>query len=111
MAPFILNLAQLREHLLSRLLRQVRATGDAMLHTLHEELLALPAPAGTHHDDLVTPDPDVVVPMCMQTPYGVLSVFSTITVFGTPVDVTLQELALETFFPADAATSDYLRTK
>jgi len=40
----------------------------------------------------------------MQTPYGVLSVFSTITVFGTPVDVTLSELAVEAFFPADESS-------
>jgi len=104
LAPAILNLAQLREHLLSRLLRQVRATGDASLHALHEELLALPTPDGADRDDLATPDPDVVVPMRMQTPHGVLSVFSTITVFGTPVDVTLSELAVEAFFPADDAS-------
>lgn len=104
LASAILNLAQLRDHLLSRLSRQVRATGDATLHDLHEELLALPAPDGASHDDLATPDPDVVVPMRMQTPYGVLSVFSTLTVFGTPIDVTLSELAVEAFFPADEAS-------
>lgn len=103
LAPLILNLAQLREHLLSRLLRQARSTGDLQLQALYDELLQLPAgdATGAH---LTTPDPDVVVPMRMQTPYGVLSVFSTITVFGTPVDVTLSELAVEAFFPADESS-------
>lgn len=108
LAPSILNLAPLREHLLSRLLRQVRAVGDASLQALHAELLALPAPQAADWDDLATPDPDVVVPMRLQTPHGVLSVFSTITVFGTPVDVTLSELAVEAFFPADDVSRQLL---
>jgi len=51
----------------------------------------------------------VVVPMQFTTEAGVLSFFSTTTVFGTPLDITLSELALEAFFPADAATADALR--
>jgi hypothetical protein len=51
----------------------------------------------------------VVVPLRLTTDDGVLSFISTTTVFGTPVDITLSELALETFFPADAATADALR--
>jgi len=51
----------------------------------------------------------VVVPFQLRTPAGVLSFFSTTTVFGTPVDITLSELAIEAFFPADAATADALR--
>jgi hypothetical protein len=45
----------------------------------------------------------------MTAPAGTLSFISTITVFGTPVEVTLSELALETFLPADAATATLLR--
>jgi hypothetical protein len=52
---------------------------------------------------------DVVVPLELDSDAGRLSLISTTTVFGTPVDVTLSELALETFFPADAATADVLR--
>jgi hypothetical protein len=48
------------------------------------------------------------VPLVLDTPQGTLSFISTTTVFGTPVDVTLSELALETFFPADATTADRL---
>jgi len=51
----------------------------------------------------------VFVPLELETPAGVLSFISTTTVFGTPVDVTVAELALECFFPADAATAEYLR--
>lgn len=48
-------------------------------------------------------------PFRFQTQFGVLNFISTTTVFGTPVDVTLQELAMETFFPADAMTGEALR--
>jgi len=47
----------------------------------------------------------VVVPFQLATPNGLLSFISTTTIFGTPVDVTLQELAVESFFPADAQTA------
>ena len=52
----------------------------------------------------------VVIPFRLSTPDGVLSFLSTTTVFGTPVDITLSELALETFFPADDATDRLLRS-
>ena len=51
---------------------------------------------------------DVVVPFQLVMPAGVLSFFSTTTIFGTPLDVTLSELALESFYPADAATAELL---
>jgi MmyB-like transcription regulator ligand binding domain len=51
----------------------------------------------------------VVVPFQLRMPAGVLSFFSTTTVFGTPVDITLSELAVESFFPADDGTSAALR--
>ena len=53
--------------------------------------------------------PDVVVSFRLATKSGILSFLSTTTVFGTPVDVTLSELAVESFFPADAATAEALR--
>ena len=52
----------------------------------------------------------MVVPLRFVTDAGTLSLFSTTTVFGTPVDITLSELAIESFFPADAATADMLRS-
>jgi hypothetical protein len=50
----------------------------------------------------------VVIPLRLRSEHGVLSFLSTTTVFGTPVEVTLEELALETFFPADARTAEVL---
>lgn len=105
LAPRILNLAQWRAHLLLRLQRDVEISGDAALQDLLEELRALPTPAGPSEP---TGD-SVLMPVQLQTERGVLSLISTTTVFGTPNDVTLAELALETFFPADAFSAAYLR--
>ncbi|VWX56323.1 Transcriptional regulator, contains XRE-family HTH domain [Burkholderiales bacterium 8X] len=110
LATRIANLAQWRAHLLERLQQQVAATGDAVLRTLHDELAAYPAPQVGH--DAPSPGTAVsglVVPFQLVSPNGVLSFISTTTVFGTPVDVTLQELAIESFFPADEATAAALR--
>lgn len=106
LASRIANLAQWRAHLLERLQQQIAATGDTVLQALHDELEAYPSPQVSHD----TPATDtelsgVVVPFQLATPNGVLSFISTTTIFGTPVDVTLQELAVESFFPADAQTA------
>jgi transcriptional regulator with XRE-family HTH domain len=111
LAPRIVNLPQWRAHLLARLRRQIEITADAGLTELLRELAAYPLPA---HRRAGTPAADdayagVVVPLRLDTERGPLSFFSTTTVFGTPVDITLSELALETFFPADAATAEALR--
>jgi transcriptional regulator with XRE-family HTH domain len=108
LAPRIVNLAQWRAHLLHRL-QQLEATqADPVLAALNEELQGYPAPPAepghTPHGDS-----QVFVPLQLQSPAGVLSFISTITVFGTPHDITLSELAMETFFPADAATMQMLR--
>src|SRR5207253_2066875 len=108
LAPNIANLAQWRTHIFERLRHQVQATGDATLAALLEELRSYPIPAGG--DEHVEGELlGVLMPFRFRTPGGVLSFISTTTIFGTPVDVTLQELALETFFPADDATAQALR--
>jgi transcriptional regulator with XRE-family HTH domain len=108
LAPRIANLAQWRSHISERLRHQVHATGDSALAALLEELRSYPGPSGD--DERVEGElPGVLVPLRLRTPQGTLSFISTTTVFGTPVDVTLQELALETFFPADDATAQALR--
>lgn len=112
LAPRIHNLPQWREHLLERLRQQIATTGDAALAKLAEELRALPAPAGGHgdgHHALPGEHLGVLMPFRLDTPLGELNLISTTTVFGTAVDITLQELALETFFPADEATAERLR--
>ncbi len=108
LAPRIANLPEWRAHLLARLRRQVEATADGALSALLAELSSYPAGVGATE----APSHDyggVVVPLRLRTAEGVLDFFSTITIFGTPVDVTLAELALEAFFPADAATAEALR--
>ena len=106
LAPRIVNLAQWRAHLLARLRQQVQASADPVLAALADELRAYPAPDEPHAE---VAEASVVVPLVLDTPAGTLSFISTTTVFGTPLDITLSELALETFFPADAATTRALR--
>ena len=110
-ASRIANLAQWRAHLLERLQQQIAATGDTTLSALHDELAAYPAPNVSHDTPAAGGEfAGVVVPFQFVTPQGVLSFISTTTIFGTPVDVTLQELAVESFFPADAQTAKALAT-
>lgn len=106
LAPRIVNLGEWRSHILERLRQQIAATADERLSELHDELAGYPAPAEQ------APQIDyggVFVPMRLRTSVGELSFFSTVTVFGTPVDVTLAELAIEAFFPANEATAQTLR--
>ncbi len=110
LAPRIVNLAEWRAHLFERLRKQIEVSADPVLVALLEELRALPAP---HHAAArrrrQTPTTRAwSCPLQLTTAAGVLSFLSTTTVFGTPVDVTLSEIALEAFFPADRATADAL---
>ena len=112
MAPRIVNLAQWRAHLIARLRQQVAASADRTLAALLDELVAYPTPDAEHDPAPARLDATggVAVPLSMRAADGsVLSFISTTTVFGTPVDITLSELALETFFPADEATAQALR--
>ncbi len=106
LAPRIANHAQWRTHLLARLRRQIEVSADLTLSELLEELLAYPSPS-TPASEL--PGSAVAIPFSFTTPAGILNFISTTTVFGTPIDVTLSELAIEAFFPADAASADLLR--
>ena len=107
MAPRIVNLGAWRAHLLERLRQQIAASADPALIALADELHGYPGPADEEHRPVA--EQNVVVPLVLDTPEGPLSFISTCTVFGTPIDVTLSELALETFFPADAQTAERLR--
>jgi transcriptional regulator with XRE-family HTH domain len=110
LAPRIANLVQWRGHLLDRLRHQIDVTADPALVELMAELRAYPVPPDDGPGDAAI-DQDVarmVMPLRLRTEGGLLSLFSTTTVFGTPVDVTLSELAIESFFPADRASADLL---
>lgn len=108
LAPKIENLPQWRAHLLSRLRQQRDTSADPVLAELLRELADLPQPEAAAEPPEA--GADIVVPLRMATDRGILSLISTTTVFGTPVDVTLSELAIEAFFPADTATATLLRS-
>jgi len=100
LAPAIVNLGEWRAHLLERLERQILASGDPALGVLLAELRRYPAP-----EHAPVAGPGIAVPLVLETPLGRLSFLSTTTLFGTPMEVTLSELAIEAFYPADEATA------
>ena len=106
MAPRIANLPEWRAHLMARLRRQAGATGDPRLFSLYSELEAYPGGQG----DEAQPPPatDVVVPLRYQAGSRQLSFLSITAVIGTPMDVTVEELAIESFYPADDQTAKAL---
>ena len=112
-APRILNLGEYRADLVERLDRAARLTGDPLLAELHEEMLGYPGRASPGSRGGGGPYAAVTVGLRLAPAPGSdapeLSFFSTITTFGTAVDVTVSELAVEAFFPADAQTAEYLR--
>jgi transcriptional regulator with XRE-family HTH domain len=109
LAPRIANLTEWRSHLLARLRQQIELTADHSLNELLKELSDYPLPEGAGEPPPDRENAGVVVPFRLVTVGGILSFISTTTVFGTPVDVTLSELAIESFFPADPATTKALR--
>jgi transcriptional regulator with XRE-family HTH domain len=104
MAPRIANLPEWRAHLLDRLGRQAVVSGDPALAALHAELSELPGGEGGH----VSPAGEIAVPLRLRHDGGELAFISTVTTFGTAVDVTVSELAIEAFFPADRATQAFM---
>jgi transcriptional regulator with XRE-family HTH domain len=110
MARRIVNLGPWRRHVLRRLQEQFSASGDEQLRSLAAELATYPAPSDSpDQSHPAADDAGVAVPLLIDSSVGRLAFLTTTTVFGTPVDITLSELALETFFPADEATASALR--
>jgi transcriptional regulator with XRE-family HTH domain len=108
LAPRIVNLHEWRGHLLERLRRQVDATGDAVLAELERELR--PYPSGPRTQPLRETKPAAIAhPLKLRAGRDVLTFISTTTVFGSPLDVTLSELAIESFFAADEETMAWTR--
>jgi transcriptional regulator with XRE-family HTH domain len=108
LAPIVDNPDTLFPALLARLDHEVSLTADPRLAELRDELVGYPVMKGR------TPSrsdrQEIVVPFALRTPTGVLRFISTTTVFGTATDVTVSELAIESFFPADAETSELIRS-
>ena len=107
LAPRIANLADWKRHVLERLRHQVSQSGDPVLESLMDELRSYPAPASKAPS--ANASGLIAMPLILNSPVGQLSFISTTTMFGTPVEVTLSELAIESFFPADGATAERLR--
>ena len=103
MAPRIVNLAQWRAHLLGQVRRRAEHTGDRRLRDLHAELSAYPG--GDHG---VAPT-DVVLPLRLRHGDAELRLFSIEARVDTAADVTVEDLAIESFYPADADTARRLR--
>lgn len=108
LATSIRNLAEWREVVLGRVRRQLDRTGDQVLAALLEELSGYPAPAG-HVDSPRPATHDLVVPLRLARGEAELAFSYTTTVFGSPRDVTLDEIAIEAFLPADEPTAAALR--
>lgn len=108
LAGQVSNLAAWRAHVLRRVRRQLERTSAEGLRALLTELASYPA-GGTAAVASGAAGAELVVPLQLNTTYGTLSLLYSTTVFGSSKDVTLDELAIETFFPADAATARVLR--
>lgn len=106
LAPRVVDFGSFSAHVLGRLRRQAALTGDETLAALHDELAQLP---GVQTSESWSEHPGIVLPLRLRTPSGELSFFTTAAVFGTAADVTLSELTVEQFFPADDATDRAVR--
>jgi transcriptional regulator with XRE-family HTH domain len=122
LAGRLLNLPQWRQYVLDRLERQLHASGgDARLAELYQELVAYPATNDlieSQDSSYTREDPDddevyadVFVPLRIMYDDRELSLFSTVTTFGTPRDITVEELHIENFYPVDTATEKFLRSR
>jgi transcriptional regulator with XRE-family HTH domain len=105
LAPRIVNLAEYGAHLITRLARQVAAAPDAEAAALLDELRGY-AP---RHEDPLEPEDLLITPLRLRAFGGELRLFSALATFGTAMDVTVSELAIESFFPADPETEAALR--
>lgn len=108
LAPRIVNLGEWHQHVIERLKGLNDAVADPALAALEEELKAYPS-SGAGRGGHAARDA-IAVPLRIRAGDAVLSFITTTTVFGTPLDVTLSELAIESFFPTDAETVEYLKS-
>ncbi len=108
LASRIVNLSQWRAHAIDRLRRQIDSNGDSGLMDLLEEIRGYPSPPTGSATDPVDHDM-IAVPLKLATMDGIMSFYETSTVFSTPVDITVSELSIEAFLPADRQTAEAMR--
>jgi transcriptional regulator with XRE-family HTH domain len=109
MGPRIVNFTAWRAHTLSVLRQQIETRADPVIQGLLAEVAAYPVPANTETCESQEGSQHLVTPLRIATRLGIVSFLNTVTVFGTPNDVTLAELALEMLFPADSQTIEIAR--
>ncbi|HLL32603.1 MAG TPA: helix-turn-helix transcriptional regulator [Streptomyces sp.] len=109
LAPRIRNLREWRGHLLAQMERQIALHRSAPLRALYEEVAAYPVPKTAPHAEPEERVPYFALPMQIEYEGRILSFISSISTFNTPMDVTVAELAIETFLPADPATAKHLQ--
>ncbi|MFF5016827.1 helix-turn-helix domain-containing protein [Streptomyces sp. NPDC001165] len=110
LAPRIRNLREWRGHLLAQMEREIALHRSDQLRALYEEVAAYPVPEEAPGNEPAEPVPYFALPMQIEHDGRILSFVSSISTFNTPMDVTVAELAIETFLPADPATTKYLHT-
>jgi transcriptional regulator with XRE-family HTH domain len=110
MGPRILNFAEWRAHSLSVLRQQIETRADPVIQGLHAEISAYPVPPNSEPAGGSEASQRLATPLRIATRLGTVSFLNTVTVFGTPNDVTLAELALEMLFPADAETIEITKS-
>lgn len=110
MGPRIENFVEWRAHVIALLRQQLETRLDPIIKALLAEVLGYPTPS----EGLARATGDgpnrYATPLMIATRFGTVSFLSTTTIFGTPTDVTLSELALETLFPADDRTAAVVRS-
>jgi transcriptional regulator with XRE-family HTH domain len=111
LASRILNFEEFGFYLLAQLYRSAVLTGDAELQRLADEVSQYPnvIGLGEWRRTAAADEPTLLVPLRLDVGGAELSLFTTLTTFGTPQDITLAELAVELFFPADEETDALLR--
>ncbi|GAA3241790.1 helix-turn-helix transcriptional regulator [Pseudonocardia petroleophila] len=109
LARHVDDLEDYAAHLVSRVRRQAERSATTGLRALLGELVGYCRDQGL--DPTAQPRDRIVLPLRLRHPDGELTLFSTIAVLGAPLDVTLDEVAIESFFPADDATAAYLRSR
>lgn len=111
LAPRIRNLREWRGHLLAQMEREIALHRSDRLRALYEEVSAYPVPEEPPGAEPAGPVPYFALPLVVEHGGRTLSFVSSISTFNTPMDVTVAELAVETFLPADPATAEYLRAQ
>lgn len=106
LASRLVNLPEVRSLFRARLSRQLARTGDPVVAALYDEFLAEHGPGESDPP----PESEVATPMVFRFREHEVRLFSTITTFGTPHDITLDEISIESYYPADAASAAVLRT-